>query len=129
MTSAVATTADRLQELSEIQRTRVLKMVAKERLKLEAAKDAPVDHYIAKTINESMREYRYTLLELQKLRFELGLDEFRGPTAHVTMRGVSQTTTLPDGSSVQKQIFEAINTIEQIFDARHIPKEVSDGRP
>jgi hypothetical protein len=45
------------------------------------------------------------------------------------MRGVSQTTTLPDGSSVQKQIFEAINTIEQIFDARHIPKEVSDGRP
>jgi hypothetical protein len=123
------TTADRLEELSTTQRDRVMKLVAKERVKLD---QNSLDHYLAKTINESMREYRNTLFELQKIRFDLGLDEFKGPTtgSHgAVMRAMSQTTTLPDGSSVQKQIFEAINTIEQIFDARNIPREVSDGRP
>jgi hypothetical protein len=112
-------TAERLEELSDFQRDRVLKYLGQERVKLDAK---IMDHNLARTLNETIKEYRYTLLELQKIRFELGIDDFKGPQSHTVIRGLSQTNSLPDGSSVQKQIFEAINTIEQIFDARSIPR-------
>ena len=121
ITEKVHQTAERLEELSDVQRTRVMAYVAKERIILDAK--SPVDHHFARTINETMREYRHTLIELQKLRFELGIDEFKGPLSQTMLRGMSQTTHLPDGSTVQKQIYEAINTIEQIFDARQIPRD------
>lgn len=73
------------------------------------------------SVNDAVDNYRQTLIDLQKLRFDLGLDEFKGPVGGV-MRGASVTTTFPDGMSVQKQIFEAVTTLEQIFDKRKIPQ-------
>lgn len=110
-------TSERLEELSSLQRSRVLAFVQKEREKKSLGH---TDHHLAKTINETVKEYRHTLLELQRIRFELGLDDYKGPQ-HV-VRGASQTTTFPDGSSVQKQVFEAVNTLEAIFDKRQIPR-------
>ncbi len=103
----------RLEEMSDIQRNRILMMVEKE-TELRSALSATDD---------VMEGYRKILLDIQKIRFDLGLDEFKGPMAMTAgMRGASQTTTLPDGTSVHKQVFETLTHIEQIFDAREIPR-------
>jgi len=131
----------RMEELADIQRTRVLNLVEKEKDSLlpkignlhlpsnmpSSAKMAPQEyrHLLTQT-NLVFNDYRQLLLDLQKIRFDLGLDEFKGPVSTTTARGATQTTTFPDGMSVQKQIFEAVTTIEQIFDARKIPRLIGD---
>jgi hypothetical protein len=104
----------RMEELSEAQRTLVLVLLEK----------ATEDKKSSVSTNEAVDNYRKVLLDLQEIRFKLGLDEFKGPVS-ATLRGASQTTTFPDGMSVQKQIFEAVTTIEQIFDARRIPQSIA----
>lgn len=108
----------RMEELSEAQRTLVLVLLA----------DATEKKHTFTSTNEAVDNYRKTLLDVQKLRFDLGLDEFKGPVGNTTIRGASLTTTFPDGMSVQKQIFEAVTTIEQIFDARKIPQLIAPQR-
>lgn len=105
----------RIEELSETQRTLVMTLLAK----------ATEEKRTFTSVNEAVENYRKILLDIQKLRFDLGLDEFKGPVAGTTIRGALQTTTFPDGMSVQKQVFEAVTTIEQILDARKIPRQSS----
>jgi hypothetical protein len=132
---------DRLEELAEIQRTRVLNLVEREKDAIlpkignlhlpnnlpTSTKMAPQEyrHLLTQT-NLVFNDYRQLLLDLQKIRFDLGLDEFKGPVSTTSMKGAVQTTVFPDGMSVQKQIFEAVTTIEQIFDARKIPRLTGD---
>ena len=129
---------ERLEELSDLQRDRVLALVEKEKEALlpvvgnlhlhlagktpSSGKMAPLEyrHLLTQT-NAVFNDYKQLLLDLQKIRFDLGLDEFKGPVSGTTVRGATQTTTFPDGMSVQKQVFEAVTTVEQILDARKIP--------
>jgi hypothetical protein len=104
----------RLEEMAQIQRDRVMKLVEKEE---KWNTTMPI-------MNDVLESYRKMLLDLQKVRFDLGLDEFKGPVGVTTVRGAAQTTTLPDGTSIQKQVFEAITMVDQIFDARKIPRIV-----
>lgn len=113
---------DRMEELSEWQRERVIALKEKEAESLlpqVGPKMAPQEyrHLLTQT-NMVFSEYRQTLLDLQDIRFKLGMDEFKGPVGSV--RGAVQTTTFPDGMSVQKQVFEAITTVEKIFEQRKI---------
>jgi len=101
---------DRLEELAEKQRT----------LSFALMDEALANKKTYMSTNDAVEGYHKVLLSIQKIRFELGLDEYKGPTA--TLKGASQTTTFPDGTSVNKQVFEAVNTIERIFDARKIPR-------
>lgn len=118
---------DRMEELANFQRDRVLEMRAKEKENLMpqiSAKMAPQEYrHILTQTNAVFNDYRETLVTLQDIRFKLGLDEFKGPVN--TIKGASQTTTYPDGLSVQKQVFEAVATVERIFDARRIKPHVS----
>ena len=112
---------DRLEELSEIQRDRVLALVAKEK-----SMPVPVGALLTAT-NEVFKDYRQVLLDLQKIRFDLGLDEFKGPLNHSVhhVKGGMVSATLPDGTNIQKQVFEAVTTIEEIFNTRKIPQLAS----
>lgn len=109
---------ERLEELSEIQRERVLALVEKEQ-----KMPVPVGPMLAAT-NAVFNDYRQVLLDLQKIRFDLGLDEFKGPVGGslASLKAASATQTFPDGSSIQKQVFEAVTTVEQILNARQIPQ-------
>lgn len=102
---------ERLESVAEVQRSRVQMLVDRERNQ---------GVYLAST-NDVVGSYRQLLLDIQKIRFELGLDEFKGPVS-TTLRGASQSVSMPDGTNIQKQVFEAISTIEEIFDQRKIPK-------
>ena len=101
----------RLEEMSKIQRDRVMKLVEKEKL---WDTTMPI-------MNEVLDNYRKLLLDIQKVRFDLGLDEFRGPVGVTSMRGATQSVTMPDGTNVQKQVFEAITMVDEIFTKRGIP--------
>jgi len=103
----------RMEDLADQHKQRVENFLLKE-------KTQPLP---SRTMTEAMTEYRETLERIQKIRFELGLDEYKGPTgSSTTIRGASQTTMFPDGMSVQKQVFEAVQTVEKILDARKIPR-------
>lgn len=104
---------ERVEELAEKQRTLAMVLLDK----------ATLEKRTFKSVNEAVDGYRQTLLEIQELRFKLGLDEFKGTTGAI--RGAAVMTTYPDGSSVQKQVFEAITTVEKIFDARKIPQLIA----
>lgn len=104
---------ERLEEVSTVQRQRMLDVVARE-------KQTPVPVGAYTVTNEVIEGYRKVLIDIQKMRFDLGLDEYKGPVGGgMVLRGATQTTMLPDGSNVQKQVFEAVTTIEEIFAARN----------
>jgi hypothetical protein len=101
----------RMEELAETKRSLVLVLLAK----------ATAEERTWKSVNDATEVYRKILLDIQKMRFDLGLDEFKGPVGTTSVRSATQTTTTPDGSTVQRQVFEAVSTIERIFNARRIP--------
>lgn len=103
---------ERMEELSEKKRGLVNALLDK----------ATHDVMTYKSVNDAVDVYRQILLDVQKLRFDLGLDEFKGPVGGTTsIKGAIQTTTFPDGMSVQKQVFEAVSVVEEIFNARRVP--------
>jgi hypothetical protein len=115
---------DRMEDLADIQRDRVMALVEKEKealLPIIQGKMAPQEyrHLLTQT-NLVFNDYRQVLLDLQEIRFKLGMDDFRGPAAGI-VRGAVEKTTYPDGSSVQKQVFEAVNSLEKIFNRHQIP--------
>ena len=123
---------DRMEELSLIQRDRIKMLVEREQASMQPAPStgvsnlkivAPINSKMVMATNAALDDYRKLLLDLQKIRFDLGLDEFKGPIGGMTIRGVSQTTTSPDGMSVQRQVFEAVSTVERILDTRKIPSK------
>jgi hypothetical protein len=122
---------ERLEQLSDLQQERVHMLMAKERevlLPKENAKMAPQEyrHLLTQT-NMVFNDYKQLLMDIQKVRFDLGLDEFKGPVSGsvTAIRGAIQSTTLPDGTNVQRQVYEAVTTAEQIFNARKIPQLVA----
>lgn len=105
---------ERMEELAAIQRGRVLSLVEKEK-----NMPLPVGVMLTAT-NAVFNDYSKLLQDIQKVRFDLGLDEFRGVVS--TFKGAAMTVTQPDGSSVHKQVFEAVTTLEEIFAKRKIPQ-------
>jgi uncharacterized protein YPO0396 len=70
-------------------------------------------------LNAVINDYVDQLGTLQKLRFELGLDEFHSTQQpSLVGRGVITSTTLPDGTNVQKQAYEAYETANRLL-AKH----------
>jgi hypothetical protein len=98
--------ADKLVGLCVLAEERVMRLIEKEK-----ALPMPLN-----SLNEVMRDYAEFLLKLQKVRFDLGIDEFRGPTGQI--RGTGMSVTLPDGTNVQRQVYEALGAAEEIF-AKH----------
>src|ERR1700683_5320609 len=77
------------------------------------------------SLNTVIDDYRDLLLSIQKIKFDLGLDEYKG-----VIPGLKATATSvirPDGLTIQQQVFEAVETVEEIFRRRGIYSQVSDG--
>jgi len=115
-------TIERLEELSNIQRLRVMDLVKAEKSAMADEKGKIVKFPMAALLtatNAVFADYSKLLQDIQKVRFDLGLDEYRGVVP--TMRGAASSVTLPDGTNIQKQVYEAATTIEDIFNQRKIP--------
>lgn len=72
--------------------------------------------------NAVFNDYSKLLQDIQRMRYDLGLDKFQGvvPVA----RGASTNTTLPDGTNIQRQVYEAYTTVEEILDRRGITDDL-----
>jgi hypothetical protein len=64
------------------------------------------------------------LLDIQRLRFDLGLDEFRGVQPG-SVKGMIQRHMNPDGSSSTTTLFEAVSMADQIFSRAGIPTDLN----
>ncbi len=77
------------------------------------------------SLNALINDYRDLLLCIQKIKFDLGLDEYKGVMSGV--KATATSLTRPDGLKIQQQVFEAIEVVEDIFRRRGIYPQVSDG--
>jgi hypothetical protein len=69
---------------------------------------------VLRATNETIRDYADVLLKVQKARFDLGIDEFKGPLPTMTRAG-QMIETRPDGSVVQKKVLEAYSGMQELF--------------
>lgn len=111
----------RMEELADIQRERMLELVKKEKLNLVFVQGKKMVMPL-QTMGDVFNNYKDVLKDIQKMRFDLGLDEFKGQTTG--LRGTSASLTLPDGTMLQKQVIEAVGAMEEVFNRRQIPKVV-----
>lgn len=115
--ATVTTSAlDRMEELAGWHRERVMNFKKK-----EESMPIPVGSMLAQT-NQVFSEYRETLNNIQKMRFDMGLDKFAGPVQ--TARGASVSVTHPDGTVVQAQVVEAMQMAEEILNSRGVPRVI-----
>jgi hypothetical protein len=94
---------DELVDLALLQKNRVQQLWGKER-----ELNVPLS-----SLNTVIDDYRDLLLSIQKIKFDLGLDEYKG-----VIPGLKATATSvirPDGLTIQQQVFEAVETVEEIF--------------
>jgi hypothetical protein len=77
------------------------------------------------SLNIVINDHRDLLLSIQKIKFDLGLDEYKGITPGV--KATATSLTGPNGLKIQQQVLEAIEVVEDIFRRRGIYPQVSDG--
>ena len=88
---------DELVKLANIQDERVLAMRAGER-KLG---------FINPRLDTAIRVHEHILLSIQRMRFDLGLDEYK--------RGIPQAQTTESAAEVQRQVYEAYKAADEVF--------------
>lgn len=106
---------EELIDLSVLQRDRVQQLREKER-----ELNIPLS-----SLNIVINDYRDLLLCIQKIKFDLGLDEYKGVIPGV--KATATSLTRPDDLKIQQQVLEAIEVVEDIFRRRGIYPKVSDG--
>lgn len=103
---------ERMEELARWQRERAQSLKVKEKIM-----PLPTKEMLA-TANAVFTDYSKLLQDIQKMRYDMGLDPFHGVVSG--MRGSSTSITLPNGTNVQQQVFEAMTTVEKILTNRGI---------
>jgi hypothetical protein len=99
---------EELEKLANIQDERVLAMRAEER-KLG---------FINPRLDTAIRLHEHILLSIQRMRFDLGLDEYK--------RGIPQAQTAESAAEDQRQLYEAFTVAEEIFARRLGTRDVVD---
>jgi hypothetical protein len=94
--------------LVEVQELRINRFLEKE-------KEMPIPMTV---LSDLLNDYAELLMKLQKMRFDLGLDEYKG--ANFAGRVTTTKTLLPDGSQEQKTVMEAMAVMGNVFTTRGI---------
>ena len=104
--------------LATVQRTRVQTLWEKEReLKMPLT-----------GLNAIVNDFKDLLLSIQKVQFDLGVNEFKGviPGQKTTTEAVMR----PDGSmGVRTTVENSVGVLQEVFEKRRIPAQVSNGAP
>jgi hypothetical protein len=99
---------DELVRLANIQDERVLAMRAEERRL----------GFTNPRLDTAIRLHVHILLSIQRMRFDLGLDEYK--------RGIPQAQTAESAAEEQRQLYEALKVAEEIFARRLGTRDVVD---
>jgi hypothetical protein len=76
-------------------------------------------------LNAVMKDYTDLLERIQKIQFDLGIDEYKGILGSV--RTATHTVMNPDGSSDYRQVTEITNNIRDIMNKRGVYGRLEDG--
>jgi hypothetical protein len=101
-------TLDKLIDLAMIQEARVHALWNEEKL---WNKTIP-------GLNTIINDYRDLLLNIQKVKFDLGLDEYK--FGHSAVKASVLSVTLSDETRLERQLYEAVGVTGQIFRKRGI---------
>ena len=105
---------DELQGLAVIQKDRLRRL-----LKKNQKSNAPFSNP-SKLIND----YQRLILSIQKMKFDLGLDEFKGVTRGARVKAPS--VTRPDDLQKQQELLDAVTSVNEIFRRRGISSSATN---
>lgn len=136
-TDVVATTTQNYSEeqvivTTVIGRVNVIREMAelvtmqKKRIKDAVDKESTLKGMLLKGVNTEIETLHMMLKDLQKVQFDLGIDDFKGPIVQ-NGKVVSASVTLPDGTNVSMTAHDAQQEALQIIEG-YTPrmKDVSD---
>jgi hypothetical protein len=105
---------NQLIEIADIQRARVLALWDKERISNKRNFG----------LNTAIRDYRNLLIAIQKIKFDLGLDEYR--RSFPVVRAPQASPPRPDSAALAQREREAAEMVEEIFKTRAMAGEVKE---
>jgi hypothetical protein len=97
---------DELNTIANVQEARINRLIEKER--------ASSTRIVG--LNKIINDYKTLLISIQKIRFDLGLDEYRRGFPPVTP--ATSNATLPDETTKKAQLLEAVLLMEEVFERR-----------
>ena len=105
---------DALIEVAIVQRTRVLTLYEHEQVSGK--------HITG--LNAVINDYRDLLVAIQRIKFDLGMDEYK---RSIPVRSQeASVVTFTDGSTVNRQVLEAYSTLEEVMSRRGLPASELD---
>lgn len=124
---AIVVKAARKRNIDVMERMNMLVAVQEQRLQTFLNQEAKLGMPIA-GVDKTIEQTKELLKDIQKLRFDLGMDQYCGlQPANPMLRGASKTVTQnPDGStSTTTQLFEAVAMADQILGRAAIPSNLT----
>lgn len=116
---ALIVKAQRNRNIDPMERLVALVEIQEKRLQMFLNKEAQVQMPIA-GVEKVIDSTKELLKDIQKIRFDTGLDEFKGVVQGMQVRAGSKTITAPDGTSTTTQLFEAISVAEKVLERASI---------
>lgn len=99
---------DELVQIAAIQRSRMLRLWEKERMF-----NVPL-----MSLTRVIRDYSELIVTIQEVKFNLGLDEYKRT---IPVAGMSGDKFMPDGTTMENKVREAVAEMNDIFTRRGIP--------
>lgn len=118
---ALIVKATRTRDIDPMERLVALVDIQEKRIQMFLNKEAQVQMPIA-GVEKVIDSTKALLLDIQKLRFELGLDQYNGPVqGGQVVRGAVKTVEAPDGTKTTSTLFEAVAMADQVLQRAGIP--------
>lgn len=120
---AVIVKATRNRNIDPLERMVALLEIQEKRLQMFLNKEQQISMPI-KGVDDVIKDAAGMIKDIQRMRFELGLDQYHVAQPGAMVRGVSKTVTTPDGTKTQHTLFEAVSMADQALARAGIPSDL-----
>lgn len=104
--------------ISVLQHLVALAEMQEQRIQVAWEKEQAMGGIPLGALNVLVKEYKEMLLDIQKVQFDLGIDEFKGVLLGGKM--MQETIKNPDGTVQQRTIVQALTSLDEVFKKRGI---------
>lgn len=113
----------RTDKLDVLERMQALFHIQEGRLQLFIDKEASIKMPMA-AIDKMITDMQGMLVQIQKVRFDLGIDAFAGVVPGGTIRVGMKTVTSPDGTVTNTALLESVSEADAILGRAMIPRDM-----
>lgn len=110
-------------DMDPLERLVKLVQIQERRLQMFITREAEMKMPLS-AVDKAIEGTAQLLKDIQKIRFDLGLDEFKGPVSSSgnMIKGALKTITAPDGTVTTTHLYEAVSVADQILSRANITR-------